>query len=242
MKRMTVTPRADRFYVPFLSEHVLGSVRLGLFLSCLVIFCCWPGHAFLNFKFSKGTPFLYPVFFLFTLIFATHHLMAFAKGEYQQHPATNTEVKDIRYTRDILLVLVRHVFLVHAILSPLYLAVATTTGLSVKTLLASVLILVLASTAGSLFGLFSLILFGPFSLWGFILSRALFASFFTVTGLIAPVLNPVYLIYSFFMRYQYQAQATVKDIITHSLFVGSLVVVLATTGYILFRRKGRTTE
>ncbi len=231
---------ATRFYVPFFSENVLASIRIGLGISCLILLCLWPGNLFLDFRFSSKTPLIYPAFFIFSLIFCAHHLMAFAKGEYQQIAQKDLDAMAARYARSILWVLIRHALIVHAMLVPFYLVVAAVSGISVTILGQSFLILVLSSVLCALFGVCSLIISGSLDLNGFFISRAFFVVFFTLTGWISPVLNPVYLLYSFFKHSEYQSQPVGENIIPHVVFVGLLILSFMAIGKILVLRKGRT--
>ena len=232
---------AARFYVPFFSENVLASIRIGLGISCLILLCLWPGNFFLDFRFSSKAPLIYPAFFIFSLIFCAHHLMAFAKGEYQQITDNAFDAMAGRYARSILWVLIRHAVIVHAMLVPFYLVVATVSGISLTILGQSFLILVLSSVLCALFGVCSLIISGPLVLYGFFISRAFFVAFFTLTGWISPVLNPVYLLYSFFKHGEYQTRPMGELFIPHVVFVGLLILSFMAIGKILVLRKGRTT-
>lgn len=219
----------------FFNENALASLKIGLGLSCLVIICFWPGSRFLNFYYTRGTPVIYPAFFIFAMIFGSHHMLCFAKGDYYKKKKRHEMVSRLGPVASIL----RQILCLHLILGPFYLIVVTVSGVSVAGLLSSVCVVVSATLTCSATGGLCAIMFNPENLWGLMVSRIAFIFYFTVSGLIHPLLNPIYLMFRLF-RARANDPVIMGQVLKYGLFSTAITLLLILAAIMVVWRHTKT--
>lgn len=172
------------------NEELIDATRSTLYLVAMLMGFFWPGFLSLTPVFLREIPVMFPVTFGGALVLTAFLELALGEGDLM--PEGTATLPGHCLPVHWLLV---HVLVIQGLLAPVYIVTGAVSGVSWAHLALCTGVVMLASARALALGRLSRLIFGRHSFSGFLFSRGLLMGDLCLSGLIHPVLNPLYILY-----------------------------------------------
>lgn len=203
MKLRFPTDASEKSLAPFFSPPVISSMIYGLVIISGLVLISWPREALFFYIGSGRGPVLFFQSFSATLIFQAYLNLRCGRGELIETDFTHlfqqeesVQEKEIHFLRFGLIVCLVHALYILLPFLPILMLVSGVSGISSVGFLQALSVLFAAALVSRLVGFFVYLLWGRFSVAGYLVIRGFAVLYLFATIGFAPAFNPLRMIYA----------------------------------------------
>ncbi len=198
-----LTSTTENHLTPFFSPRMLKLYFDCIWTFGLLLLLFWPKKALHDYIYHYNAPMCFSAGFITGIIIISYVSLRCGRGEMVHtgyiHRMERKEVVFAEETHDFvsygLIEFFLHTILLILLLFPMLIWASGVSGIRLSIFAKAVLVLFLSSLACRLFGFLMYLMFGKWSKTGYFCARIFFILFIFLTGVFAPVVNPLRLIH-----------------------------------------------
>ncbi|MCP4350302.1 MAG: hypothetical protein GY795_32920 [Desulfobacterales bacterium] len=247
IKHDYLTSTDENHLTPFFSPKMLK-----LYLDCiwsfgLLLLLFWPKKALHDYIYHCSSPICFSAGFVAALIIISYVSLCCGRGEMVHTDYVRSmerkEVVFIEETHDFFtygfVEFFLHTILLILILFPMLIWASGVSGISLYIFAKAVLVLFLTSLVCRMFGFLMYLMFGKWSKIGYISARIFFIFFIFLTGIFAPVANPIRLIHALWAKEKMITWSLTGTYSIFSLLSACIILSLILTINVILRRRNQ---